>query len=200
MQPLSIVESPAFQKLINNICTTRIPDRKSFAEHLNKVYDSMLGKVKEALEVVDVVCTTVDAWTAHHRSYLGMTAHWIVPKTLQRQKAAIACARIMGRHTYDVLASKIEQVHASYSLVGKVCATITDNGSNFVKAFTLYSDSANDTAEDVEPEGEDVAFEDIDELLTLDPEETNIDDDLTQVQYDLPLHYRCAAHTLNLGS
>ena len=95
----------------------------------------------------------------------------------------------MGRHTYmyDVLASKIEQVHASYSLVGKVCATITDNGSNFVKAFTVYSDSANDTAEDVEPEGEDVAFEDIDELLTLDPEETNIDDDLTRVQYDLPL-------------
>ena len=61
-------------------------------------------------------------------------------KTLQRQKAAIACTRIMGRHTYDVLASKIEQVHASYILVGKVCATITDNGSNFVKAFTVYSD------------------------------------------------------------
>ena len=83
-------------------------------------------------------------------------------------------------------------------MVGKVCATITDNGSNFVKAFTVFSDSANDTAEDVEPEGEDVAFEDIDELLTLDPEETNIDDNLTQVQYDLPPHYRCAAHTLNL--
>ena len=198
MQPLSTVESPAFRKLINNICTTQIPDRKSFTEHLDKVYDSMLGKVKQVLEVVDVVCTTVDVWTAHHRSYLGMTAHWIDPKTLQRQKAAIACTRMMGRHTYDVLASKIEQVHASYSLVGKVCATITDNGSNFVKAFTVFSDSANDTAEDVEPEGEDVAFEDIDELLTLDPEETNIDDDLTQVQYDLPPHYRCAAHTLNL--
>ena len=110
MQPLSTVESPAFQKFINNICTTRIPDRKSFTDHLDKVYDSMLGK--EALEVVDVVCTTVDAWTAYLRSYLGMTAHWIDPKTLQRQKVAIACTRIMGRHTYDVLASKIEQVHA----------------------------------------------------------------------------------------
>ena len=133
MQPLSTVDSPAFRKLINNICTTQIPDRKSFTEHLDKVYDSMLGKVKQVLEVVDVVCTTVDAWTAHHRSYLGMTAHWIDPKTLQRQKAAIACTRITGRHTYDVLASKIEQVHASYSLVGKVCATITDNGSILLK-------------------------------------------------------------------
>jgi len=43
------------------------------------------------LEDADVVCTTVDAWTAHHRSDLGMTAHWIDPKTLQRRKAAIAC-------------------------------------------------------------------------------------------------------------
>ena len=79
-----------------------------------------------------------------------------------------------------------------------MCATITDNGSNFVKAFTVYSDSAIKIIEDAELEGEDVVFEDLDELLPVDPEETNIDDDLTQVQYDLPPHYRCVAHTLNL--
>jgi len=80
-----------------------------------------------------------------------------------------------------VLASKIEQVHASFSLVGKVCATVTDNGSNFIKAFTVYSDSASETVEDAKLEGEDVMFEDMDELLSVDPEETNIDDNLTQV-------------------
>ena len=161
----------------------------------------MLRKIKQILEKIDIVCITVDAWTAHHRSYLGMTAHWIDPHTLNRHKASIACTRITGRHTYDVLASKIEQVHASYNLAGKVCATITDhNRSNFVKAFTVFSDSAsaNRTTEDVEEEGEDVAFENVDELLSLDPKETNIDDDLTQVQFDLPPHYRCAAYTLNL--
>ena len=201
MQPLSTVESPSFRKLINNICSTQIPDRKSFTLHLDKVYDLMLSKIKQILEKFDVVCTTVDVWTAHHRSYLGMTVHWIDPQMLKRHKAAIACTRMTGRHTYDVLACKIEQIHTSYSLAGKVCATITDNGSNFVKAFTVFSDSANCTTEereDVEEEGDDVAFENVDELLSVDPEETNIDDDLTQVQYDLPPHYRCAAHTLNL--
>ena len=109
---------------------------------------------------------------------------------------------MMGRYTYDVLASKVEQIHASCCLTGKVCATITDNGSNFVKTFAVYSDSFDsvDTpSEDAEEEtDDDASFEDIDELLTLDPEETNVDDDLTQVQYELPPHYRCASHTLNL--
>lgn len=203
MQPLTTVESPAFRKLMNSICTTQLPDRKSFTQHLDKVYDLMVSKVKQTLEAVNTVSTTVDVWTAHHRSYLGMTAHWIDSHSLKRCKAAIACVRIRGRHTYDVLACKIEQIHASYSLTGKVRATITDNGSNFVKAFSVYSlldssDTAVTIAEDAEDETEDVAFEDVSELLTLDLEETNTDDDLTQVQYELPPHYRCAAHTLNL--
>lgn len=202
MRPLSTVESPAFRKLLGSICPTQLPDRKSFTVYLDTVYDSMISKVKKTLETVDIVSTTVDVWTAHHRSYLGMTVHWIDPHTLKRCKAAIACARMMGRHTYDLLACKIEQVHASYGLTGKVCATITDNGSNFVKAFAVYSDSFDSAAtplEDVEEETEDdAAFENVDELLTFDSEETNVDDNLTQVQYELPPHYRCAAHTLNL--
>ena len=150
MQPLSTVESPAFRKLIGSICPTQLPDRKSFTVYLDTVYDSMVSKVKETLEAVDIVSTTVDVWTAHHRSYLGMTAHWIDPQTLRRCKAAIACARMTGRHTYDALACKIEQVHSSYNLNGKVCATITDNGSNFVKAFAVYSDSSDSTSTPIE--------------------------------------------------
>jgi len=137
MQPLSTVESPAFQKLIESICTTQLPDRKAFTIHLDKAYNLMVIKLKQILEAVSTVSTTIDVWTAHHRSYLGMTVQWIDPHTLKRCKAAIACVRMMGCHTYDALACKIEQIHTSYSLTGKVCATITDNGSNFIKAFSV---------------------------------------------------------------
>jgi len=102
MRPLSTVESPAFRKLINSMCPTQLPDRKSFTAYLDTVYDSMVDKVKNTLQKIGIVSTTVDVWTAHHRSFLGITAHWIDPDTLQRCKAAIACARMIGRHTYDV--------------------------------------------------------------------------------------------------
>ena len=59
-----------------------MPDRKSFTLYLDKLYDEMVQRVKEALEKVEYVSTTVDMWTAHNRSFLGMTAHWIDPVTL----------------------------------------------------------------------------------------------------------------------
>ena len=69
-----------------------------------------------------------------------------------------------------------------------VRATIIGNSANLVKAFLVYSslDSSYTTvtiAEDTEEETEDVVFEDASKLLTLDMEETNTDNDITQAQY-----------------
>ena len=83
MLPLSTVESPSFQRLIGGLCCTQVPDRKSFTLYLDRLYDQMVQRVKEALEKVEYVSTTVDVWTAHNRSFLGMTAHWIDPITLE---------------------------------------------------------------------------------------------------------------------
>ena len=118
MFPLLTVESPAFKRLVCDTAGTsssnvQLPDRKSFTLFLDKAYNSMIAKVKATLETVERVCTTADAdvWTASRRSYLGMTVHWIDSSTLKCCKAVIACAQITGRHTYDVLAAKIESFY-----------------------------------------------------------------------------------------
>ena len=205
--PLSTVESPAFRKLIGRISSAQVPDRKTSTQHLDKAYDGMEKKVKEALENIDAASTTADVWTAHNRSYFGMTVHWINPFSLNRCKAAICCTRIVGRHTYDVLAAKIEHVHRVYGLSGKVTATVTDNGSNFVKAFSTFSSPVADSTSassltpdlqdnDNDLDEEETTFESVSDTLTLDREQE--DQDLTQIEYELPAHERCAAHTLNL--
>ena len=140
-----------------------------------------------------------------------MTVHWIDLGSLQHHKAAICCIRIVGHHTYDVLAAKIEYVHSFYGLNGKVTATVADNGSNFVKAFTSFSlpavdhtSTASDTIvsanpfmdeDNLDPDEGEATFENVCDSLLLDQER---EDDLTQVEYELPPHERCASHTLNL--
>ena len=42
-----------------------------------------------------------------------------------------------GSHTFDVLASAIDEIHTKYGIQDKVIRTTTDNGSNFLKAFSV---------------------------------------------------------------
>lgn len=136
-----------------------------------------------------------------------MTGHWIDETTLARKKAALACSRFKGRHTYDAIASAIEEVHNSHGLCGsKVVATVTDNGSNFVKAFNWFGSSTSTTVPgesptvsspvvsvdaDLHEEGsEEATFVDLTNILgqAADGEPVHV----------LPAHKRCASHTLNL--
>ena len=102
------------------------------------------------------------------------------------------------------MATKIEEVHRHFGLHGKISATVTDNGSNFVKAFSTFP--VLDTALDANEEhsirddddmvlDDDVTFTDLYNVIIPNQIE---DDHLTQVEYQLPPHQRCASHTLNL--
>ena len=201
MLPLNTVDSPSFRAIINKIPTTQnaaLPHRTHFSSYLEKEYAEMERNLKAALTEFDFVSTTADIWTANNRSYMGVTLHWIDRSTLERNKAALACRRIRGRHTYDVIGAEIENIHSSYGLLHKVVATVTDNGSNFVKAFKVYQpvkESDDETEEEVstpKDDDDDVTFLDLSEILSAEDESND--------QLSLPPHYRCASHTINLIS
>ncbi|XP_077081435.1 uncharacterized protein LOC143735224 [Siphateles boraxobius] len=111
------------------------------------------------------------------------------PVNMQRKKAALACRRFKGRHTHDSIATELDNIHSSYGISHKITATVTDNGSNFVKAFKKYQSVEEDDSE----EDDEVTFVDINDVLQARVDEY---DDVI----NLPPHYRCASHTLNLVS
>ena len=45
-----------------------------------------------------------------------------------------------GHHTYSVLAEMLVDVHRDFNIKDKVTITTTDNGSNFVKAFSVFAE------------------------------------------------------------
>uniref|UniRef100_A0A671TQG9 HAT C-terminal dimerisation domain-containing protein n=1 Tax=Sparus aurata TaxID=8175 RepID=A0A671TQG9_SPAAU len=194
MLPLSTVEDDSFRAIIAKIpkkagaCT---PCSKTFAKYLDAEYPKMNTELKKCFEEVDFLSTTADIWTAHNRSYLGVTAHWLDPHSPERKKAALACRRFKGSHMYDSIATELDNIHSSFSISNKITATVTDNGSHFVKALKVYQPVQDDDSGE-EEDGDDVTFVDLHDVL----QDMNVEEDVVT----LPPHHRCASHTANLIS
>jgi len=197
-QPLAIVDKPSFVSLVQLGLPKglKVMCRKTLKLRINNMYLSMIDNIISTLGNVMYVATTADCWSKGKRGYLGVTCHWIDSNSLQRHSVSLACSRIKGRHTYDVVASALYKIHATYKIQNKIVATTTDSGSNFVKAFKSYqtlrnSDEEEDDDEDENEDDEIINLFEILDNITHEQEEAN-----TFIQ--LPPHLRCASHTLDL--
>ncbi|XP_029053853.1 uncharacterized protein LOC114881280 [Osmia bicornis bicornis] len=160
------------------------------------MYVDNMCDVKEELKTVEFVCTTADIWSGRRRSFFGVTAHWITPN-LKRKSAALACRRFPGMHAFDKITELLHNIHAEFGLNGeKIVATITDNASNFAKAFKIFG--VKETS--IEPEAEEdyTSASSSDSSTEEDDEEEESAINKCGVIDLLPRHIRCSAHTLNL--
>lgn len=196
LQPFNTTEKPAFQNLIRGIVPNRtLISRKTIMQRIEEDAVIMKRDIMSLLQKQRLVATTTDCWSSRHRSYLGVTCHWINESTLQRHSSALACRRLKGSHTFDVLAAALEGIHVEYKIQDKIVKTTTDNGSNFCKAFEQFAAvDGDDGDEQIQPaENADVAEYDGMQFSVVDDILSERDGD-----YHLPPHQRCACHTLNL--
>ncbi|ODM87338.1 Zinc finger BED domain-containing protein 1 [Orchesella cincta] len=181
MQPLSIVDDEAFKKLVTGLNSeAKVMCRQTLTKMVSTEYQSRFSALKKTLAEVDWMCATADIWASRHR------------KDLKRKSAILALQRFQGVHSNDKIAEMLCKIFESFDVSNKIVNVITDNGSNFVKAFKVYSiDAAIQRVEDDGNEMEQESDEDKDIREVDFPE-------LEDTGIVLPPHLRCASHTLNL--
>lgn len=131
MSPISVVEDESFGKLVIGLNSDApVITRKTARSLLEAEVHQMRSSIKKKLLSVPHVACTADIWSTKTCSFLGITAHWLDPKSLGRK-------------------SCIWEVFLDYDVQKKVVAVATDNGINFAKAFTKFG-SEGDNEEEVE--------------------------------------------------
>lgn len=213
MLPLSTVEKPSFKNMLLNHARgndIQVINRRRLKQEITEMKKNKVQSLKDLFEKQAYLCTTADIWSTRNKSYLGMTAHFI-DNEYTRQSFILACQRIRFKHTYDVIAKEIYEIHNRYSIVSKVTHTVTDNASNFMKAFKIFhSDGVSDKVnidnvnidkdndlDDVSSD-EEVMFdnkfqEKISDFRVIDSDSESDKDDVI-----LPQQIKCFSHSLNL--
>ncbi|XP_051809094.1 uncharacterized protein LOC127535333 [Acanthochromis polyacanthus] len=211
LHPPHIVQQQGFIDLVKHLQpNTNVMTRNTVVNKVTNAAVEMKSKLKAALSEIEFIATTTDCWTAHCRSFIGVTAHWFNSQTMQRFCAALGCKQLKGSHTFSALASALNEIHTEFNIRDKIIRTTTDNGSNFLKAFRVYGKT--DKNNNPEPVGERAEEEDDGgQNDDTDEEEESIEgvefvdtgallDKDDYLEYQLPKHHRCACHLLNLVS
>lgn len=111
--------------------------QKTLKLRINNIYLSMIDNIISMLGNIIYVATTTDC---RSKGYLGVTYHWINSNSLQRHSVYLACSHIRGEHTYDVVASALYKIHATFKIQNKIVAYNNRQWFKFYESFQIVSD------------------------------------------------------------
>lgn len=222
MRPLITCEKPAFHHLIKGLTgitdTALFPNLRSLSTELKLKYNSYVSMLTSLIDKQNYICNTADIWSANNKSFMGMTCHFIDNKTYKRYSYVLGCKRIKGSHNFLKIADVINEICEIYRVNNsKITHIITDNASNFGKAFRTFSSVSTPTSDcnylgdfngDTETQlDSDYSNSDSENNNSGNVEYISVSDvlsesnNLTNPEYNyscLPNHLTCCAHTLNL--
>lgn len=187
-----------------------IISRNTVASRIDEFYSIEKEKLIAELANVKYICATADIWSTKRKSFLGATIHYVDENTLEKKSRALCCRRFRSPHDYERITSLLSAIYEEFNISEKVICTVTDNASNFVKAFKEFGISLEaflafiDSNNKIENEMLENSIETpiVDENDNLDFFEDElsavifeeIDDNITS--RFLSAHFRCGSHTL----
>jgi hypothetical protein len=194
MRPLATVDKPSFKHLLEIVSNGAFKPvcRQTLSKQISNYTEDCKIEVIKIMSGHDYICTTADIWSQNNKSFFGVTAHIINNDTLGRKSYVLACRRIKFTHTYSEIASLLHEIHKSFiTNIHTTVGTVTDNASNFGKAFKIFATSENPKCQyELEDQNNDI------EIADLNFSQFNCDDEVNDII--LPPQFRCCSHTLNL--
>jgi len=101
----------------------------------------------DGLEKARWVSATADSWSSHKRAFMGITVHFVDSDTLKMVSSALACGRFKGAHTGEAIGKMIYAIFKEFGIESKIQNVVTDNASNFAKAFALFQAEDEDSTD-----------------------------------------------------
>ncbi len=136
-QPLSVVQSESFKKLIKELDPAFVmPDVKLVKQIIHKSYNNTLSLVQEFLNSNAIsVSLTTDMWTAKNRQgFLGVTCSFL-DKKFDIHEITLTVEYIRYPHTAQNISDALLAILDEWGLREKVHMITTDNGANMKKAI-----------------------------------------------------------------
>jgi len=138
LQPLYVVQSPSFRKLISELDSGFImPDEKGIKKVIADTYNSTMPALIEKIRVESKsVSLTTDMWTSRSgQGYIGITCSYIDSKfTLHEITLTVNYVRYP--HTAEHITESLEETLEDWKLREKVFVITTDNAANMKKAVS----------------------------------------------------------------
>ncbi|CAB5386644.1 unnamed protein product [Rhizophagus irregularis] len=138
LQPLYVVQSPLFCRLISELDPAFImPDEKGIKKVISNAYNytlpALIKKIK--LEAKNISLTT-DMWTSRGgQGYIGITCSY-VDSNFNLNEITLTVNYVRYPHTAQHITESLEEILEKWNLRDKVFTITTDNAANMKKAIS----------------------------------------------------------------
>ena len=164
MQPFSLIESEEFRYLLRYFQGLppepkfKFVSRKTFTRRVKEYGSVGRTDLKALLKEPRWVAATADSWSSHQRAFIGVTCTYLrdtgedSKDGIQRVNGTLACQEVKGQQTATVIADALTKILQEFDVLDKCRAVVTDNGANYVAAFTQHGGGGDQGADGEEPE------------------------------------------------
>ncbi|KAE9525614.1 hypothetical protein AGLY_014141 [Aphis glycines] len=111
-----------------------VPCRMTITRQIDQMAIVERENLKKVFKDIPNVCLTVDFWTSvANNSYLGVTCHFL--DNWKSRNRILETFEVPESHTSEYITNNIKSVIKNLQIENKVCAIVSDNAANMVKAI-----------------------------------------------------------------